>query len=108
MKKSQKELSIDKLRRAKTLFETLATMLEKGEHPPKHTQLGKLEISAKEYATAQEGAMYDACVRLYRTFHVSKNRNPWFTQQLKIMLRQIVNRFFRTVPHITDTQLSMF
>lgn len=112
MKKSKQELTQDKLERAQKLFNELELTLATGEHAPAGTKLAILEESANSYATGYEDKIYDACVRAYRVFKISKKRYPYLADKIKTLLRHTANHFFKRNPQPTaprtNTQLNLF
>ncbi len=110
MKKSKQELASKKLARAQQLFNELELTLAKGEHAQTNSELAILEESASQYATGHRDKIYNACVRMYGVFRVSKTRYPKLAENLKKLLRHTASRFFQRnpAPHQTNPQLNLF
>lgn len=94
MKRIKQELALQKLEIAEKLFDELNFKLTFKKEIDKKSDVWKLALAAKNYATGLKDAQYSACVRMYRIFQVSKSRYPNLTEKLKEMLREVANQFF--------------
>lgn len=108
MKKNKQEILQEKIKKAQKLFTKLEVLIKNGKHPsPKNTSLVTLEQSVQDYARGDAPSMYNACIRMYLFFQVSKDHYSDTREKLKILLRHAVAVFKNNIS-VSPQQLELF